>query len=92
MVPAAASVLSELESLSSLKEKQRTALKAFFGGKNVFALLLTHFGKGLVYQVAPLVTGFVYPIGRSQSMMDDGRQMVYPITLRVCAFSNMYLK
>jgi len=32
-----ASVKSELESISSLKEEQRTAQKAFLSGKNVFA-------------------------------------------------------
>ncbi len=40
-----AAVLSELDNISSLKEEQRTAPKAFLGGKDVFALLLTGFGK-----------------------------------------------
>lgn len=42
---ATASVISELESVSSLKEKQRTALKGFLYGKHVFALLPTGFTK-----------------------------------------------
>ncbi len=37
---AIASNLSELESISSFKEKQRTTLKAFLDEKNVFAFLL----------------------------------------------------
>lgn len=36
--PAITSVISELKNISSLKEEQRTALKAFFDGKDVFAL------------------------------------------------------
>ena len=47
-VAAIASVISELVSISSLKEEQRTALKAFLDGKNVFALLPTGFGKSLI--------------------------------------------
>ena len=39
---AVASIISELESISSLKEEQRMALKAFLEGKYVFALLLCH--------------------------------------------------
>ncbi len=35
---AIASVLSELESVSTLKEKQSTTLKAFLDGKHVFVL------------------------------------------------------
>ena len=48
-------VLSELQSISSLKEEQNTALEAFLRGKDVFALLPTGFGKSLIYQLAPLV-------------------------------------
>ncbi len=40
---AAASVLSELESVSSLKEEQRTTLNIFLDGKDVFTLLPTGF-------------------------------------------------
>ena len=47
-VTAIASVISELESISSLKEEQRTALKAFLDEKDVFALLPTGFGKSLI--------------------------------------------
>ena len=43
---AVASVISELESISSLKETQRTTLEDFLDGKHVFALLPTGFGKG----------------------------------------------
>lgn len=38
-------MIPELESVSSLKEKQRTALKGFLYGKHVFALLPTGFRK-----------------------------------------------
>lgn len=38
-----ASVVSKLESISSLKEEQRMALKAFLDGKCVFALLPSGF-------------------------------------------------
>ena len=47
-------VLSELQSISSLKEEQNTALEAFLRGKDVFALLPTGLGKSLIYQLAPL--------------------------------------
>ena len=40
--------MSELNSVSSLKEEQITALKAFLNGKDVFPLLLTGFGKTLI--------------------------------------------
>ncbi len=36
-----ASVLSEMESISSLKEKQKSTLRAFLDGKDVFTLLPT---------------------------------------------------
>ena len=42
-----ASVISELESVSSPKEEQRMTLKAFLHGKDVFALLLGGFDKSL---------------------------------------------
>ena len=45
---AISSVLSELESISSLKNEQRTALEAFVGGKDVFALLPTGYEKSLL--------------------------------------------
>ena len=38
-------VLAELESIPSLKDEQKAALEAFLGGKDVFALLSTHFVK-----------------------------------------------
>lgn len=38
--PAIASVTSGLENVSSLKEEQRTPLKAFLTGKDVFALFV----------------------------------------------------
>ncbi len=50
-----ASVLSELESISSLKEEQTTTLKAFLDGEEVFALLPSDFGRSLIYQLALLV-------------------------------------
>ena len=41
------SVLSNLGNILSLKEHQRTALKAFVGGNDVFALLPTGFGTSI---------------------------------------------
>ena len=41
-------VLSELQSISSLKEEQNTALEAFLRGKYVVALLPTGFGKSFI--------------------------------------------
>ncbi|XP_078581267.1 putative ATP-dependent DNA helicase RecS [Branchiostoma floridae x Branchiostoma japonicum] len=52
---AIASVLEELDGISSLKPEQIDALKAFIGGRDVLALLPTGFGKSLIYQIAPLV-------------------------------------
>ena len=43
-----ASVISDLERISSLKEEQRTTQKAFLHGNNVFARLLAGFGFSLV--------------------------------------------
>ncbi len=62
---AIASVLSELGSISSLKEKQRTTLMAFLNRKKGFADILTDFGKSLIYQKVPLVIRFVDLTGRS---------------------------
>ncbi len=58
-----ASVLSEMESISSLKEEQRTSLKAFLDGKDVLTLLPNDFSKSLIYQA---VIRFVDLAGRSQ--------------------------
>ena len=49
------SVLDGLENISSLKEEQAIALKAFVEKEDVFAVLPTGFGKSLIYQLAPLV-------------------------------------
>ena len=43
-----ASVISEVESISSLTDEQRAALMDFIHGKDVFTLLLTGFGKSLI--------------------------------------------
>ena len=43
-----ASVISEPESISSLKGEQRTTPKAFLHGKDVFTLLSTSFGKRVI--------------------------------------------
>ncbi len=75
---AIAAVLSELESISSLKEEQRTTLEVFPDGRDVFALFLTDFGKSLIYQVTPLVTQFFCLIGRDQS--------VHPLTYATISF------
>lgn len=49
MDTAEVAVLSELDGIFSLKEKERMALKGFLGGKKtISALLLTHFSKSLV--------------------------------------------
>ena len=50
--------LTKLDGIVSLKEEQTTALKAFVDKKDVFAVLLTGFGKRLIY-----VTRFVALIG-----------------------------
>lgn len=42
------SIISKLESTSSLKEEQKMTLEAFFNGKDVFAVLLTSLGKSLI--------------------------------------------
>lgn len=48
-----ASVLFESGNISLFRDEQTTALKAFHSGKDVFALILTGFGKSLNYQHAP---------------------------------------
>ncbi len=62
---ALAAVLSELNNISSLREEQRKALKAFLGGKNVFAFLFFQnnlsFSK-VVYGLFPRWACGVYPI------------------------------
>ncbi len=55
---ALASVPSELQSISTLKEEQRT-VRTFLDGKNVFTVLLN----SLFYQVALRVIRFVDWIG-----------------------------
>ncbi|KAI8487974.1 hypothetical protein Bbelb_344220 [Branchiostoma belcheri] len=52
---AIASVLQELDGITSLKPEQVDALKSFVCGRDVLALLPTGFGKSLIYQIAPLV-------------------------------------
>ncbi|ROL52848.1 ATP-dependent DNA helicase Q-like 3 [Anabarilius grahami] len=52
---AIASVLEDIDSALILKEEQRTAIKAFVDGKDVFAVLPTGFRKSLIYQLAPMV-------------------------------------
>ncbi len=60
---AIASVLSELESISSLKEEQRTTMKAFLDGKDVFSFLPNDSHKSLIYQLSSLVIRFADLIG-----------------------------
>ncbi|XP_060767264.1 putative ATP-dependent DNA helicase Q1 [Neoarius graeffei] len=48
-------VLKAFNGKFSLKTEQRAALEVFIERKDVFALLLTGFGKSLIYQLAPLV-------------------------------------
>ena len=59
---AIASVISELESISSLKEEQRTALKAFLDGKYVLVLLCLGLDKNDRYVtfLKPMVAHSVY--------------------------------
>ncbi|ROK23451.1 ATP-dependent DNA helicase Q-like 3 [Anabarilius grahami] len=52
---AIASVIEDIDSAFILKEEQRTAIKAFVDGKDVFAVLPTGFGKSLIYRLAPMV-------------------------------------
>ena len=66
---AISSVLSDLESLSSLKEEQRTALKAFLSGKDIFALLPTGFDKSFIYQLAPLVRGWWFSQSHAKELI-----------------------
>lgn len=58
---AIASVITELEFMSSFKEEQKMALKAFIDRKDAFILLLIGFGS-LIYQPAPLVALSYYII------------------------------
>ena len=44
------SVIKDIDSALILKDEQRTAIKAFVDGKDVFAVLPTGFGKSLIYQ------------------------------------------
>lgn len=52
-----ASIISALESISSSKEEQRTALKVPLDGEDVFVLLSTGFGKSLIVIWFVNVTG-----------------------------------
>ncbi len=52
---ALASVLQQVDSTASVKKEQRTTLKAFLDGKDVFVLVLTGFSKSLIYLLIPLV-------------------------------------
>ena len=52
---AIASVIEDIDRALILKKEQRTAIKAFVDGKDVFAVLPTGFGKSLIYQLAPMV-------------------------------------
>ncbi len=78
-----ASALSDLESISSLKEEQRMTLKLFLHGINVFSLLLSDFCMSLIYQVASLIIEYIELIGRGHTTIDNDRQMVYPINCQV---------
>ncbi len=69
---AIASVLSQLGSIFSLKEQQRTTLKTFLHGKDIFALFPAGVGNSLIYQVALLVIWFADLIGRNRQWQKDG--------------------
>jgi len=53
-------IVKEIDSTLILKDKQRTAIKAFVGRKDVFAVLPTGFGKSLIYQLAPMVAKWLH--------------------------------
>lgn len=53
---AAAAVLSELDGVFSLNERQRMAQKDFLSGYDVFALLPSGFGSGLGHHSTQLAT------------------------------------
>ncbi len=69
---------SELQNISSLEEEQRTILKVFLDGKNVFVPLPTNLSGSLSYEVTLLVIGFADLIGQSQGATGGDRQMAYP--------------
>jgi len=48
-------IVKEFDSTFILKDKQRTAIKAFVDQKDVFAVLPMGFGKSLIYQLASMV-------------------------------------
>ena len=54
-------VISEIQSISSIKPEQESALVEYLNGKDVLAVLPTGFGKSLIYQLAPLVTKKLNP-------------------------------
>ena len=41
--------------MASLKEKQREAILTFLSGRDTFVVLLTGYGKSLIYAMLPLV-------------------------------------
>ena len=51
---ALAATMNELDLAFYLKEEQKTALQSFLCKKDVFAVLLTGYGKSLIYQLAHL--------------------------------------
>ena len=54
-------VISELESITTIKKEQEYALGEFIVRKYVFAVRPTGFGKSLIHQLAPLVFNKLYP-------------------------------
>lgn len=47
--------MDSIKNKFKLKEEQQLAIEAVCGGRNVFAVLPTGFGKSLLYLVTPLV-------------------------------------
>lgn len=91
-----AAVISELDCITKWKEQQITALKAFLRGEDVFALLLTEFGKSLIYELAllgrienPILT-FGSPDDHMHHMMQNASYETDICILLTCNFGTFW--